>query len=150
MEKEILIRAQNLCKTYSTGSEQFHAIKNMNVDIYKGDFTVIMGNSGSGKSTLLYLLSGLDALTAGEVYFQGEKLDTFSERKLATLRSQKVGYIYQSSNLIPDMTLLENIALPGYIAKKNKKEVIQKAEQLLSLMGLEKQRNRLPSQTSGG
>ena len=77
-----------------------------------------MGNSGSGKSTLLYLLSGLDALTAGEVYFQGEKLDTFSERKLATFRSQKVGYIYQSSNLIPDMTLLENIALPGYIAKK--------------------------------
>lgn len=118
MEKEILIRAQNLCKTYSTGSEQFHAIKNMNVDIYKGDFTVIMGNSGSGKSTLLYLLSGLDALTAGEVYFQGEKLDTFSERKLATFRSEKVGYIYQSSNLIPDMTLLENIALPGYIAKK--------------------------------
>ncbi|KGR81194.1 ABC transporter ATP-binding protein [Lysinibacillus boronitolerans] len=150
MEKEILIRAQNLCKTYSTGSEQFHAIKNMNVDIYKGDFTVIMGNSGSGKSTLLYLLSGLDALTAGEVYFQGEKLDTFSERKLATFRSQQVGYIYQSSNLIPDMTLLENIALPGFIAKKNKKEVIQKAEQLLSLMGLEKQRNRLPSQTSGG
>ncbi len=150
MEKEVLIRAQNVCKTFSTGSEQFHAIKNMNIDIYKGDFTVIMGNSGSGKSTLLYLLSGLDTITAGEIYFQGDKLDTFSERKLASFRSQKVGYIYQNSNLIPDLTLLENIALPGYIAKTNKKVIIQKAEQLLHLMGLDKQRNRLPSQTSGG
>ena len=89
MEKEVLIRATNLCKTYSTGSEHYHAIKNVDIDIYNGDFTVIMGNSGSGKSTLLYLLSGLDSITAGEVYFRGERLDTFSEKELAKFRSKK-------------------------------------------------------------
>ncbi|WP_286924220.1 MULTISPECIES: ABC transporter ATP-binding protein [Lysinibacillus] len=150
MEKEVLIRAHNLCKTYSTGSEQFHAIKNINIEIYKGDFTVIMGNSGSGKSTLLYLLSGLDSITTGEVYFHGERLDTFTEQQIATFRSKKIGYVYQSSNLVPDMTLLENITLPGYIAKYPKKDVIKKAEMLLHKMGLEEQWNRLPSQTSGG
>lgn len=150
MEKEVLIRATNLCKTYTTGSEHYHAIKNIDVEIYKGDFTVIMGNSGSGKSTLLYLLSGLDTITAGEVHFHGERLDTFSEKELAFFRSKKIGYIYQSSNLVPDLTLLENIALPGYIAKTAKKQVLKKAESLLQAMSLEEQRNRLPSQTSGG
>ncbi|KOS69234.1 ABC transporter ATP-binding protein [Lysinibacillus contaminans] len=150
MEKEVLIHATNLCKTYTTGSEHYHAIKNIDVEIYKGDFTVIMGNSGSGKSTLLYLLSGLDTITAGEVYFHGERLDTFPEKELAFFRSKKIGYIYQSSNLVPDLTLLENIALPGYIAKTAKKQVLKKVESLLQAMSLDEQRNRLPSQTSGG
>lgn len=150
MEKEVLIRVTNLCKTYSTGSEHYHAIKNVDIDIYSGDFTVIMGNSGSGKSTLLYLLSGLDSITAGEVYFRGERLDTFSEKELAKFRSKKIGYIYQSSNLVPDLTILENIALPGYIAKIQKNNVLKKAEMLLHAMKIDEQRNRLPSQTSGG
>ncbi|MGE6514644.1 ABC transporter ATP-binding protein [Lysinibacillus sphaericus] len=150
MEKEVLIHARNLCKTYSTGSEQYHAIKNIDLDIFDGDFTVIMGNSGSGKSTLLYLLSGLDSITAGEVYFRGDRIDRFTEKQLAAFRSKKIGYIYQNSNLVPDLTMLENIALPGYIAKIAKDKVLKKAEMLLQTMGLEEQRNRLPSQTSGG
>lgn len=148
--KESIIQAKNLCKTYSSGSEQFHAIKNIDLDIYDGDFTVIMGNSGSGKSTLLYLLSGLDTVTAGEVYFHGERIDKFSERKMAIFRSKKIGYIYQSINLVPDLTLFENIALPGYIAKIPKSSVRRKANTLVQAMGIESQRNRLPSQTSGG
>ncbi len=70
MSKKVIFQAKNLCKTYSTGNEQYHAIKNLSLDIFEGDFTVIMGNSGSGKSTLLYLLSGLDDATGGEVYFK--------------------------------------------------------------------------------
>lgn len=80
-----------------------------------------MGNSGSGKSTLLYLLSGLDQITAGEVYFRDQRIDAYSERQMSDFRTRRIGYIYQSINLVPDLSIKENIALPGYIAG-NKKE----------------------------
>ncbi|MEI2283401.1 ABC transporter ATP-binding protein [Paenibacillus polysaccharolyticus] len=150
MNKTSIIRAQNLCKTYQTGSEQYHAIRNVNLDIYEGDFTVIMGNSGSGKSTLLYLLSGLDMVTAGEVYFQNQRIDTYSERELSAFRTRRIGYIYQSINLVPDLSIHENIALPGYIARNKKNEVQARAKQLMRDMDIYEQHNRLPSQTSGG
>ena len=150
MSKASIIQTKNLCKTYSTGSEQFHAIRNIDLDIYKGDFTVIMGDSGSGKSTLLYLLSGLDSITAGEVYFHQQRMDNFSEKELSNFRAQKIGYIYQSSNLVPDLTLFENIALPGYVAGTPKREVKQKALSLMQAMSIEAQRFRLPAEVSGG
>ncbi|MEC2075060.1 ABC transporter ATP-binding protein [Metabacillus fastidiosus] len=150
MTKKAIINAINLCKTYSTGSEQFHAIRNIDLDIYEGDFTVIMGNSGSGKSTLLYLLSGLDNITAGEVYFNGKRIDKFKEKKIANFRAEEIGYIYQSINLVPDLTILENITLPGYIAGRSKSEVYSKALSLMKAMDIEEQSSRLPSQTSGG
>lgn len=145
-----LIRARNLCRTYGTGAEQFHAIRNIDLDIYEGDFTVIMGNSGSGKSTLLYLLSGLDRVTAGEVHFRDEQIDRYSERRMSEFRARRIGYIYQSSNLVPDLPLRENISLPGYIAGRKKSEVRAKADQLMDRMDIAGQRNRLPSETSGG
>lgn len=148
--KKAIIQAKNLCKTYSTGSEQFHAIRNLDLEIYKGDFTVIMGNSGSGKSTLLYLLSGLDSVTVGEVYFQGERIDNYTEKQLADFRANRIGYIYQSINLVPDLTLLENIALPGYITGQSKKKVRNTALSLMKAMEIDEQKYRLPSQTSGG
>lgn len=150
MSKKAIIQAANLCKTYSTGSEQYHAIRNVDLEIFEGDFTVIMGNSGSGKSTLLYLLSGLDAVTTGEVYFQEQRIDGYNEKQLADFRAKKIGYIYQSINLVPDLTLLENIALPGYVGGYPKKDVKNKAITLMKNMEIEAQNNRLPSQTSGG
>ncbi|WP_211269628.1 ABC transporter ATP-binding protein [Paenibacillus glacialis] len=150
MATKAIIRATNLCKTYSTGSEQFHAIKNLDLEVYEGDFTVIMGNSGSGKSTLLYLLSGLDSVTVGEVYFKEERIDSYKEKQLADFRANKIGYIYQSINLVPDLTFRENISLPGYIAGHSKKEVKRKALSLMKAMEIEGQQHRLPSQTSGG
>lgn len=150
MPKTTILHTKNLCKTYSTGSEQFHAIRNIDLDIYQGDFTVIMGDSGSGKSTLLYLLSGLDTLTAGEVYFNQQRMDSFSEKELSGLRATQIGYIYQSSNLVPDLTLLENIALPGYVAGKPRREVKQKALSLMQAMSIEGQQHRLPAEVSGG
>lgn len=150
MNKTSIIRAQNLCKTYQTGTEQYHAIRNVNLDIYESDFTVIMGNSGSGKSTLLYLLSGLDQVTAGEVFFQNQRIDTYNERELSAFRTRRIGYIYQSINLVPDLSIQENIALPGYIARSKKSEVQARAKQLMYDMDIHEQHNRLPSQTSGG
>nr|WP_240636814.1 ABC transporter ATP-binding protein [Paenibacillus silvae] len=145
-----IIRAQNLCKTYHTGNEQYHAIRNIDLDIYEGDFTVIMGNSGSGKSTLLYLLSGLDRLTAGEVYFHNQRIDAFSEREMSAFRTRRMGYIYQSINLVHDLSIKDNIALPGYIAGFSNKEINARTKQLMLDMDIHSQHNRLPSQTSGG
>lgn len=148
--KKKMIHATNLCKTYSTSSEHYHAIRNLDIDIYEGDFTVIMGNSGSGKSTLLYLLSGLDSVTAGEVYYQEQRIDSYSEKKMADFRARKIGFIYQGINLVPDLTFLENIALPGYIAGNKKNEVREKALSLMKAMHIEELQNRLPAQASGG
>lgn len=150
MLKKVIIQAKNLCKTYSTGSEQFHAIRNLELEIYEGDFTVIMGNSGSGKSTLLYMLSGLDSVTVGEVHFKGQRIDSYTEQQLADFRTTRIGYIYQSINLVPDLTLFENIALPGYIAGQSKNEVKRNALSLMKAMEIDGQQDRLPSQTSGG
>ncbi|WP_340387667.1 ABC transporter ATP-binding protein [Paenibacillus sp. FSL E2-0151] len=150
MSKKVIIRAQNLCKTYNSGSEQHHAILNVDLDIYEGEFTVIMGNSGSGKSTLLYLLSGLDQITAGEVYFRDQRIDAYSERQMSDFRTRRIGYIYQSINLVPDLSIKENIALPGYIAGNKKKDILSRAAELMNAMDIDGQRNRLPSQTSGG
>ncbi|WP_243643898.1 ABC transporter ATP-binding protein [Paenibacillus pinisoli] len=150
MTKQAIIQASNLCKTYMTGKESYHAIRNLDLDIYEGDFTVIMGNSGSGKSTLLYLLSGLDRVTAGEVTFKGQRIDQFGEKELAQFRAQHIGYIYQSINLVPDLTFMDNVALPGYVAGKSKSAVKNRASSLLKAMGIEEQQYRLPSHTSGG
>jgi len=150
LSKKVIIRAQNLCKTYNSGSEQHHAIRNVDLDIYEGEFTVIMGNSGSGKSTLLYLLSGLDQITAGEVYFRDQRIDAYSERQMSDFRTRRIGYIYQSINLVPDLSIKENIALPGYIAGNKTKDIQSRADELMSAMDINAQRDRLPSQTSGG
>jgi len=150
MSRNTIIQTNNLCKTYTTGSEQFHAIRNIDLTLYEGDFTVIMGDSGSGKSTLLYLLSGLDAVTAGEVTFRGQRLDQFKEQEMARFRAASIGYIYQSSNLVPDLSLLTNIALPGYIAGMPRKEALQKAQTLLAAMQIDGQQHRLPAEVSGG
>ncbi|MDM5154331.1 ABC transporter ATP-binding protein [Bacillus sp. DX1.1] len=148
--KKAILKAVNLSKTYGNGEEQFHAAKNINVEMYEGDFTVIMGSSGSGKSTLLYLLSGLDSVTEGEVYFKGKRIDSYSEHELAQFRAAQIGYVYQAVNLIPDLTIFENVVLPGYIAKHNKNEIKKKALSLIESMGIQGQQNRLPSQVSGG
>lgn len=148
--KPVLIEAVNVSKIYSAGTGQFHAANNVSLKLYEGEFTVIMGSSGSGKSTLLYLLSGLDALTSGEVYFKGRRIDRLSEQEIANFRTHSIGYVYQSIHLIPDFTLLENIAFPGYVAGRSRSEIHARAMGLLQSMGIAEQANRLPSQVSGG
>lgn len=150
MATTAIIRAIHLCKTYSTGTEQHHAVRNVDLDLYEGDFTVIMGNSGSGKSTLLYLLSGLDTVTAGEVWYRDERIDRYDERRLSEFRNRQIGYVYQSINLVPDLSFQDNIALPGYIAGLPAAEVERRALALMQELEIDGQRHRLPAQTSGG
>lgn len=146
----ILIKTTNLCKTYVSDGQGFNAIKNMNIEIYEKDFTVIMGSSGSGKSTLLYLLSGMDSITSGDVMFDGININGFKEKDMAEFRRKSVGFVFQAVNLVSDLTLFENIAITGYIADKNKNDVNRKAVNLLRLMDMEEFKDKYPSQVSGG
>ncbi len=148
--KNVIIKTRDLCKTYISDSESYHAIKNINLDIYEGDFTVIMGSSGSGKSTLLYLLSGLDSITSGEVRFQDLLIDKLKEKSMANFRRKSIGFVFQGINLVPSLSIFENIAVSGYLANKNRKKVDEKAKELLNLVGLSEELNRLPSRISGG
>ncbi|MDP4094312.1 MAG: ABC transporter ATP-binding protein [Bacillota bacterium] len=148
--KKTVIKTKDLCKTYVSDGEQFHAIRNLSLEIYEGDFTVIMGSSGSGKSTLLYLLSGLDNVTTGDVWFSDIKIDSLKEKEIANFRRMNIGFIFQAINLVPNLTIFENITIPGYLANKNKKLVDQKAYELLKMFELHELSGRLPSQVSGG
>lgn len=148
--KNVIIKTKDLCKTYMSDGEDFHAIKNINVEIYENDFTVIMGSSGSGKSTLLYLLSGLDSITAGEVTFEEISVATLTEKKMAEFRRKSIGFVFQAINLVPSLSLYENVVISGYLVEKDRKKVDVLGEKLLKLVGLEEQIDRLPSRVSGG
>jgi putative ABC transport system ATP-binding protein len=148
--KKPIIKTSDLCKTYISDGEQFHAIRNLNMEIYEGDFTVVMGSSGSGKSTLLYLLSGLDNVTAGEVTIGDKRIDKLNEKQLAIFRRKNIGFVFQSANLVPNLTLLENIAFSGYLTEKNRSAVNKHAEDLMDMMEIGSLSKRLPSNVSGG
>lgn len=145
-----LYEAKSISKIYATGSEEYHAVKNVSLDLYAGDFTVVMGSSGSGKSTLLYLLSGLDRLSSGQVFFNGRQVNELSEKEASVFRANKIGYVYQAINLVPDMTILENIAFPGYISGVKKSVVRKRALDLMALMDISQLKDRFPAQVSGG
>lgn len=145
-----IIKTVDVCKTFVSDGEQFHAIRNISMEIYENDFTVIMGSSGSGKSTLLYLLSGMDRITAGEVYFLGQRIDKIKEKEMALFRRKNVGFVFQAINLVPNLTLFENIALPGYLGEKDKDKVHEHSFKLLESMGIRDLSGRLPSKVSGG
>jgi len=145
-----IIRTKDLCKTYVSDSVQLHAIRNLNLEIFQEDFTVIMGSSGSGKSTLLYLLSGIDSVSAGEVHFQNTRVDLMEEKHTAHFRRTSIGFIFQAINLVPNLTLLENVAIPGYLVSRDRNQVNSRAMELLTMMGLDQEAKRLPAQVSGG
>lgn len=148
--KEIIISCDDVDKVFVTEGVEYSIIENMNLEIYKGEFTVIMGASGSGKSTLLYLLSGMDSVTRGRVMFENRDLNEMSKIKTAVFRRDKVGFVFQGINLLGHLSLLENILVVGYLKKNNKKLVLDRAKELFQSVGLEKEMNKKPSQVSGG
>lgn len=135
MNKKILIHTNKLCKSFITGKTSNNVLKNIDLDIYEGDFTIIMGSSGSGKSTLLYSLSSMDRPTSGEVVLLGEELTKLNEKKIAAVRKQAVSFIFQGINLLPDLTAFENIAYAGY-GNSDKKAVNARATELLERFGI--------------
>lgn len=149
--KNILLKTKDLCKSFASNGVQTHVLNQINLEIYEGDFTVIMGASGSGKSTLLYSISGMDTITSGEVYYKNECISALSEKKTAMLRRGDFGFIFQQMHLVSNLSLFENVSVPGYLNKnRTTKETNERASKLLEKMNLEKAVKRLPSQVSGG
>ncbi|MFD2671578.1 ABC transporter ATP-binding protein [Marinicrinis sediminis] len=149
-DHKVLMRATKVSKVYGSGQRLHYGVKETDLNIYAGDFTVIMGPSGSGKSTLLHLLSGLDRVTTGELYFKGQRIDQRSEKELGQFRSRKMGCVYQAFHLVPDLTILENILFPAYIAGMRKEAAEKKAHACMVELGIIGLQHRYPSQVSGG
>lgn len=123
----------------------------VDISIYEGDFTVIMGSSGAGKSTLLYVLSGMDPVSGGKVFYRDREITSLKEKQMADLRAKEFGFVFQQTNLVSNLTLFENVAVAGYVGKKgNTEEIRDRAGRLLRQMKIDKAQNRFPSQVSGG
>ena len=149
--KKSIISAKGLSKSFAHNGGQVHVISDANLDIYEGDFTVIMGASGSGKSTMLYALSGMDRATAGEVIYDNENITEMSAKKLAKLRCTAFGFVFQQIHLVSNLTLFENVAVPGYLDKsRSVEEVDSFADSLLEKMNISDIKTHLPAQCSGG
>ncbi|MBQ4529032.1 MAG: ABC transporter ATP-binding protein [Lachnospiraceae bacterium] len=146
-----LLTAKDLCKTFSNGSVQQHVLKNLNIEIYQGDFTVIMGNSGSGKSTLLYALSGMDRPTLGSIRYGEEEIAKYNNDKLAIFRRKHCGFVFQQNYLNDTMSVLDNIMVSGLLVSKDKKGIAKRAKELLLKVGLKEEVfSKFPVQLSGG
>ena len=149
--KKTILSAKGLSKSFAQNGVQSHILSGLDIDIYEGDFTVIMGASGSGKSTLLYALSGMDRATGGKVIYNGEDIVKMSENELAKLRHGDFGFIFQQMHLVSNLSLFENVAVPGYLNKsRSAEEVNKRADELLGKMGIVDIKTQLPSQCSGG
>ncbi|MCR5762338.1 MAG: ABC transporter ATP-binding protein [Treponema sp.] len=145
-----LIRIENLEKTYISTGEKLTVLKNLSMSVSRGEKCVIVGKSGSGKSTLLNIIGGLDSVTAGKVFVDGNDVSVMSEKELALYRQKFLGLIFQFHYLLKDFTALENIFLPAYMAGVPKKSALRRARTLLNDVGLSDRANHLPSALSGG
>ena len=145
---EVVLEAKKLMKIYNTGGRKFSAIKGIDLKIEKGLFYTIIGKSGSGKSTLLHMLSGLDKPTAGHVFIDGVDIHKIKDSELAKLRRQKIGFVFQSYNLLPEFCAEENIKMPLYLNRKvpNKKYI----KGIMRRLEITDLKLKFPNQLSGG
>lgn len=141
-----MILAQNIHKSY--GSLQ--VLKGVNFKADKGEVVSVMGASGAGKTTLLQILGSLEPADSGKVEINATDIGSLKARKLARFRNEHIGFVFQFHHLLPEFTALENICIPGYIAGKDKKKVIERAKELLSFLGIEERASHKPSAMSGG
>jgi putative ABC transport system ATP-binding protein len=146
----VVVSARRVCRTYQMGSLETPALKGVDLDIYAGEYLSIMGPSGSGKTTLFNMIGGLDKPTSGKVFIDEVDIAQLDAFELAWLRCRKVGYIFQSFNLIPVMTCLENVMLPMIFAGMDSDDARDKAVQVLGLVGLGDRVKHKPPQLSGG
>ena len=144
--KEVILSGKGITKAFGDNT----VLHEIDVEIFAGDFTVVMGASGSGKSTLLYSLSGMDRLSSGQLIFRGQILTNASEKKLTKLRAEDFGFVFQRTHLVSNLTLHENIRMAGLIGKMTEKETKRRTDDLISWMKLDGAKDRLPSQVSGG
>lgn len=145
-----MISGKNLIKDFEVGGETTHILKGISLDVPRGQFLAIMGPSGSGKSSLMYLLGGLDRPTSGVVTVGGQDLNQMSSDELARFRRDTNGFVFQAFHLVPTLTALENVALPGIFARQPRMLREQRATMLLRTLGMGERLNHRPSQLSGG
>ena len=143
-----ILRAENLKKVYGKGDSQIKALDGVNLSVEKGEFVAVVGTSGSGKSTLLHMLGGLDKPTSGTVSVDGKELFRMKDEALSVFRRRKIGFVFQSFNLVPVLNVYENIVLPIELdgTKPDKKLI----DSIIEILGLEKRLNAMPNQLSGG
>jgi putative ABC transport system ATP-binding protein len=148
--KHVIARSENVTRRYTLGAEEVWALKGVSLDIYEGEYLSIMGPSGSGKSTFFNMIGALDIPTSGTIHFMGEDLFKMPEEKQAWVRCNKIGYIFQSYNLITVMSARENVALPAVLRGASSDEANAAAEEVLRQVGLGHRLDHLPMQLSGG
>lgn len=145
-----VVETRGLWKTFGRGNAAVHAVRGVDLTIERGEFTALMGPSGCGKSTLLQLLGGLDAPTGGEVHVDGHRIDELSESARAILRRRTIGFVFQAYNLVPNLTVSDNIDLPGLLAGRSPSEVTERRQELLTALGIVDRASSLPTKMSGG
>jgi len=146
-----LITATKLNKSFTVGGREQHVLKELDFEVYEGDYTVIMGPSGAGKSTLLYALSGMDKPSSGSINFSGTEIAGLSNDALAQFRRKNCGFVFQQMFLLNNMSILDNILAAGLLVSKDKRTIVARAKSLLTDVGLtEVEWNKFPNQISGG
>jgi lipoprotein-releasing system ATP-binding protein len=141
-----MLIARNIYKNYGA----LPVLKGVDIEISKGEIVSIAGSSGAGKSTLLHILGTLDTADKGEILLENEKIDKLKGKKLASFRNTHIGFVFQFHHLLPEFTALENVCIPGWIAGRKRKEVMEKAESLLDNLGLKNRGEHKPNELSGG
>lgn len=148
--EEIIVKAHDVHKVYQLGAEEVRALAGVTLDVYRGEYLCIMGPSGSGKSTFFNMVGGLDTPTRGVLEIEGQDISTLTKAQLAWLRCNKVGYVFQSFNLIEVLTALENVTLPMTFAGVETAEAEERAVTILKQVGLGHRLHHLPKEVSGG
>jgi putative ABC transport system ATP-binding protein len=147
---ENVIEIRNIVRDFKLGQEIVHVLKGIDLEIKKGDYIAFMGPSGSGKSTLMNLLGCLDTATAGRYKLNGTDVSSLNDDQLADIRNKEIGFVFQTFNLLPRTTALDNVALPMIYAGKSKKERVSRAKEVLTSVGLADRMDHQPNQLSGG
>lgn len=145
-----IIEVRDICKSYIIGQEKVEILKDFNFKVEKGDFLSVMGPSGCGKSTLLYILGGLDKPSEGSIFIQGKDLSKMTENELGIMRRRDIGFMFQFYNLVPNLTVEDNIMLPLILDKKKKTDYKDKLDEILEIIGLQEKKKSTPRELSGG
>src|SRR5688572_11963429 len=145
-----LVNARNVGKTYWIGKRPLEVLRNVNLQVSRGEFLVLRGASGAGKSTLLHCLGGLDTTTTGEIWFDGKNLATFSGMELSRFRNRKIGFIFQAYHLLPELDALENVCLPARMARTDAGLAEARGRELLTRVVLGERMEHRPPEPSGG
>lgn len=148
--KDVILKAENIRKTFGTGEVETQVLKGVDFSAERGEFVAVTGESGSGKSTLLYILAGIEKPTEGVVELLGENIATLNDENLSAMRRSRFSFVYQFDNLVPNLTVWENITLPLELDAKSEKEYKNQVEEILNYLGLGERRKSFPAQLSGG